>query len=121
MSRNPVVPSLFASDLAATIEYYTETLGFTETGRHEESGKPIWAELSLGNSTLWFFANPIDDRPTPAMSGMIFIFVDDVDAIADRLRNRVSFRWGPETQFYGLRELGIEDPDGYLLVFARDA
>lgn len=120
MSRNPVVPSLFASDLPATIEYYTETLGFTVTGRYEQDGKLTWAELSLGNSTLWFFSHPIDDRPRPAMSGMIYIFVDDVGAIADRLRDRVAFRWGPETQPYGLRDLGVEDPDGYLLVFARD-
>lgn len=120
MKRNPVIPSLFASDLEATIAYYTGPLGFTQGGLHEEDGVPTWAELSLGDSTLWFFAHPIDDRPEPAMSGMVFIFVENVDAVADRLRGRVTFRWGPEDLFYGLRELGVEDPDGYLLVFASD-
>ncbi len=30
------------------------------------------------------------------------------------------FEWGPETQHYGLRELGIKDLNGYYLVFATD-
>ena len=49
------------------------------------------------------------------------MFVDDVDAMAARLQGRVTFEWGPETQDYGLRELGIRDDNGYYLVFARDA
>ncbi|MBO6506115.1 MAG: VOC family protein [Kordiimonadaceae bacterium] len=120
MRRNPVIPSLYAPDLDATIAYYVETLGFEETGNWTEDGTRTWAEVSLGSSIVWFFANPIDDRPSAMMSGMIFIFVDDVDSVAERLRGEVDFRWGPEEQPYGLREVGVEDPNGYLLVFAQD-
>ena len=37
-----------------------------------------------------------------------------------RLKGHVPFEWGPETQPYGLRELGIKDLNGYYLVFATD-
>ena len=54
-------------------------------------------------------------------SGLIHVFVDDMDAVAERLRARVRLEWGPETQDYGLRELGLKDVNGYYPVFARDA
>ncbi len=120
MKRNPVVPSLYAPNLPETIAYYVETLGFTRSGHYDDGGSTIWAELTLGDAKLWFYSRPIADRGTPAMSGLVYIFVDDVDTVAERLRGRVAVRWGPETQDYGLRELGLEDLNGYLLVFAQD-
>jgi hypothetical protein len=51
---------------------------------------------------------------------LIYVFVDDVDALAKQLEGQAHFEWGPETQPYGLRELGIKDLNGYYLVFAKD-
>ena len=121
MKRAPVTPSLFAPSLPETVHYYVETLGFRQTGSYKEAdGSEIWAEVSLGKARIWFFANALVERPEPAFSGLIYVFVDDVDEIASRLGGRVPFEWGPETQEYGLRELGIKDINGYYLVFARD-
>ena len=120
MKRNPVVPSLFAPNIEEAIAYYVDVLGFKETGNWKEDGKCIWAEVALGPSVLWFFARAIDGRPKPVMSGLIYIFVEDVDAVVEMLSGRVAFRWGPEDQPYGLREVGVEDLNGYLIVFAQD-
>ena len=121
MPRAPVTPSLFAPDLTETVRYYVETLGFQQTGSYrEDDGRETWAEVALAESRIWFFRYALDDLPRPVFSGLIYVFVDDVDALAARLGGQVRVRWGPETQHYGLRELGIEDPNGYLLVFARD-
>lgn len=120
MVRNPVIPSLYAPDIDATVAFYVETLGFKETGSWAEGEERIWAEVSFGQSVIWFFANAIEDRPSAAMSGLIYLFVDDVDDTAKALHGKVKLRWGPEDFPYGLREIGIEDPNGYLLVFAQD-
>lgn len=120
MKRNPVTPSLYAPDLEATVSYYVDVLGFEETGNWLEDDKRTWAEVAFGECRLWFFTHPLEGRPTAVMSGMLFVFVDDVDRVANRLKGKVPFRWGPEDEPYGLRELGIEDLNGYLLVFAAD-
>jgi hypothetical protein len=39
--------------------------------------------------------------------------------LADELRNKVPFIWGPEEMEYGLREFAICDPNGYTLVFGQ--
>ncbi|MCB1743969.1 MAG: VOC family protein [Gammaproteobacteria bacterium] len=121
MNRSAVIPSLFASDLPETLCFYVEQLGFIQTGEYRENDEPAtWAEVSLGEARIWFFGCPLDEHPTPVFSGLVYVFVPDVDELAARLRGKLKFEWGPETQAYGLRELGIRDPNGYYLVFAAD-
>ena len=57
---------------------------------------------------------------TPLLTGLLYLFVDDVDTEADRLKPHVKLIWGPEDMAYGLREFGFEDPNGYRVVLARD-
>jgi len=125
MERSPLTVSLHAPDVAAAVRFYTEKLGFEDTGRWAEGDAPIWAEVSrpgpLGTARIWFFSNPIDNRRGPMLSGVVYLFVADVDAEARRLRDAgVKIHWGPEEMPYGLREVGFEDLNGYLLCFAQD-
>jgi uncharacterized glyoxalase superfamily protein PhnB len=121
VKRSPVTVSLFAPQLPDTVEYYAETLGFRKTGSYEEpDGTEIWAEVALDDARIWFFSYPIDRRHEPVLTGLIYVFVDNVDEVANRLAGKVQFEWGPQTQEYGLRELGVKDLNGYHLVFAQD-
>ncbi len=121
MKRSPLAPSLFAPDMPATIDFYVDTLGFEQTGEYkEDNGRTTWAEVALGEARIWLFAHALPGQPAPTFSGMLFVFVDDVDAWADKLRGKVNIRWGPKSLPYGLRELGIEDPNGYILVLTKD-
>lgn len=54
MTRKDVVPSVFAPDIEITVEHYTSTLGFRETGRYEHVGRLTSLELSLGEASIWF-------------------------------------------------------------------
>ena len=120
MNQSPVTPSLYVPNLDAALHFYTHTLGFTKTDTFEEDGKTYWAEVTLGEARLWFFANALDDIPEPTFSGLIYVLVDNVDKLVKQLEGHTLFEWGPETQPYGLRELGIKDLNGYYLVFAQE-
>ncbi|MBX2804879.1 MAG: VOC family protein [Hyphomicrobiales bacterium] len=121
IKRSPITPSLYASDLPMTIRFYTGKLGFEHIASYrDEDGTEIWAEVARGDARIWFFTPAFDEFKKPVFSGLIYIFVDDVDAFAAGLDADIKTRWGPETQDYGLREIGIEDCNGYLLCFAKD-
>lgn len=124
MERSPATVSLYVPDVAAAVAFYRDVLGFEHTAAWREGDTPIWSEVARqgpeGTARIWFFCGELPGRPAPALTGLIYLFVEDVDAEAERLRGKVDFRWGPEDMDYGLRELGIEDPHGYLLCFARD-
>ena len=42
-----------------------------------------------------------------------------VDAYHERVRSATKVTMPIKTQFYGMREFAIEDPDGYVLTFAE--
>jgi len=52
-------------------------------------------------------------------TGTLFIEVEGVNALHDRLKTSVKVVMPIETKFYGMREFAIEDPDGYVITFAE--
>jgi uncharacterized glyoxalase superfamily protein PhnB len=52
-------------------------------------------------------------------SGTMFIEMDDVDAYHAALLGKVTIVMPLVTQWYGLKEFAIVDPDGYLITFAE--
>lgn len=119
-----IVPSLYTPDIRKTLDFYTDVLDFEQTGVYPKGESAIWAEATfndaLNPARIWFFSQPIEGRSTPGMSGVIYIYVADVDALARALVEKIDFLWGPEDMDYGLREFGLQDPNGYLLAFAQE-
>ena len=54
-------------------------------------------------------------------TGTLFIEVEGVQALHDRLKPKVKIVMPIVTQFYGMREFAIEDPDGHVITFAEQA
>ena len=52
-------------------------------------------------------------------TGTMYIEIAGVDALHDRLKPTVPIVMPLVTQFYGMREFAIEDPDGYVVTFAE--
>jgi catechol 2,3-dioxygenase-like lactoylglutathione lyase family enzyme len=113
-----IVPSLLARDLAATRRFY-RMLGFVVSGG---DGAEEWLELRRGDAVIQFYIRPPHDTPTaPCLSGALYISSHDVDSLAEQLRDKVAVEWGPETMHYGMRELAVRDPNGYLIAFTAPA
>lgn len=116
------VPSLLSSDLQETIRFYTKVLGFELTGCYPDPEDPGWIELSRDGAVIQFYDRPHQGEPErPILSGTLYFFPESVEALADELRERLSFEWGPEVMDYGMREFAVRDPDGYLLAFTEPA
>jgi uncharacterized glyoxalase superfamily protein PhnB len=49
----------------------------------------------------------------------MFFIINGVDALHDAVAPRTRIVMPLKTQFYGMREFAIEDPDGHLLTFAE--
>jgi catechol 2,3-dioxygenase-like lactoylglutathione lyase family enzyme len=119
---------LEALDVAETVAFYTDVLGFTCTDSIGEDGRLVWANLLKDDVTLMvttFHTHAHDEGeehdhehlPAPALTGSIYFNVDDVDTLAIDLGGKVALAYGPETMPHGMREIGLLDPNGYLLVF----
>jgi catechol 2,3-dioxygenase-like lactoylglutathione lyase family enzyme len=113
-----LVPALLSSDLSRTANFYA-SLGF-DTEYPDGKDQPVH-RLSFNRDgiTLFFSDRPTRPGQTPTLSGTLYAFPDDVDALAAEWRGKVTFLWGPELMPYGLYEFGFADPDGYHLAFAE--
>jgi hypothetical protein len=102
-----------------TLIFYRQ-LGFRLTGSHPDEANPTWAEVQRDSVTLQFHVDPPPGTPpTPVCSGTFYMFPANVMDLAEEFRSQVKLAWGPEVMDYGMREFGIQDPNGYYLAFAE--
>ncbi len=55
----------------------------------------------------------------PAFTGSLYLKIDDVDALWERLKDRVRICYPIESFDYGMREFAIYDNNGYVLQFGQ--
>ncbi len=127
---------LINQDVAASIGFYRDKLGFTLEGCWPSEEKPMWASLALGGQTVmlgceahedmcgdtpegeFFMQSTADFRKAPGGGVTIYIGVPDVDAYHAELTGRgVAAVAPPKDQFYGQRDFPVHDLDGYRLYF----
>lgn len=116
-----VVPSLLVRDIDESVRFYAR-LGFSASGYHPDRHRPAWVELRCGEIVMQLYAEPPQGTPTePVLSGTLYLFPDDVAALAEALRGVIEFAWGPQTLPWGQHEFAVRDPNGYLIAFAGAA
>ena len=115
-----VLPCLLVSDMRRSLDFYLEVLGFTQTGYYPIESEPIRTEVRRDDVAIILYTEPtrVAIEP-PAFTGALYVFPESIDTLADELRGKVPFAWGPEDTDFGMREFAIRDPDGYTLVFAE--
>ena len=116
-----LVPALLVRDMSETLKFYRR-LGFRLTGCHPAEADATWAEVQRDAVVFQFHTEPPGATPpTPVCSGTFYLFPQSVTLLADELRGKVEFAWGPEVMDYGAREFGVQDPNGYYLAFSEPA
>lgn len=116
-----LVPALLVRNMAETLAFYRR-LGFETTDWHPSEAEATWAQVRRDGVTLQFHTEaPEGTPPEPVCSGTFYLYPTSVTRLADELRGRVDFAWGPEVMEYGQREFGVRDPNGYYLAFAEPA
>ncbi len=115
-----VLPCLLVGDIRRSLDFYLDVLGFTQTGYYPIESEPIRTEVRRDDVAIVLYsesARGVIEKPS--FSGALYVFPESIGRLADELRGRVPFVWGPEDTDFGMREFAIRDPDGYTLVFAE--
>ncbi|MCU6453461.1 VOC family protein [Sphingomonas sp. A2-49] len=102
------------SDIDASVAFYA-LLGFAVVGDFGEyrilaDGRGWHLHLTL--TPGWpphIEANPFG----------LYLYVDDVDAVADRVRDRIIERGAPHRKPWGTYEFAVSDPSGLLVRIGR--
>lgn len=118
-------PVLLVADIFATAEYYRDVLGFQFDEIH---GDPPSFVIVQRDGVRLMFRQPREGAPPPPNGGVspafpidVFLYVEDVDALAEELRARhADILHGPTYRpIWNGKELEVRDPDGRVLCFAQ--
>ena len=121
-----LTPNLLVANVERSLAFYVDVLGFSRGMTVPEQSPFVFASVTSGGVEIF-----VNDAGTAAKeypsfagkplgaTGTMYIEVEGVDALHDRVRSRVRVTMPIATQFYGMREFAIEDPDGYVITFAQ--
>jgi len=110
-----VVPMIHVPDVRATAEWY-RTIGFKVERTNEDDGEMNWASLSFGSTEVMLNAGG-QPSSSPRREVDLYVHVDDVDELHERLKGRVEVVEAPHETFYGMREFIIRDPNRSWITF----
>jgi uncharacterized glyoxalase superfamily protein PhnB len=143
MKQFPNSVMLTCNDVKASVDFYTKVLGFELETSWPDENKPMWANLVLDKQSimvgsvgdendamdcgsgdfpadqmeLWKSRTKAFRSGTPGAGIMFYVMVEDVDRYYATIQDRgAKPLTAPHTQFYGIRDFAVPDPDGYLLV-----
>ena len=121
-----LTPNLLVSNVERSLAFYVDVLGFERGMTVPEQSPFVFASLTSGAVEIFVNDAATAVKEYPAFggkpigaTGTMYIEVDSIDALHDRIRGRVKVAMAMTTQFYGMREFAIEDPDGYVITFAQ--
>ena len=127
-----VTPNLIVADIDRSIAFYRDVLGFTIQATVPEKAPFLFAWMQRDTTSV--FLNTLgsvkEDLPSLAARSIggtntmyIAVEAESAESGVDALYNAIS-PLAPvimplTTQFYGMREFGIEDPDGYVIFLGQ--
>lgn len=109
-----IVPYVFCLDAGAVADWCVEVLGFVERDRWtREDGSIGNVELVVGDSEVWLDGGVDWQERLEGLAWWTGFWVDDVDAMYDYVRTRLSDVAPPVDREFGIRMLTVSDPEGH--------
>ena len=121
-----VAPLIGVFDMPTSVAFYRDVLGFTVVKQSVSGDDFDWGLLQLGSAELMLnTAYDRDQRPPRPDTSRIAAHEDtafyfgcrDVDAAYAHLRAKGIDVQPPKVAWYGMKQLYLKDPDGYLICF----
>lgn len=119
---NRIAPQFFSANLAATLRYYNDKLGFACVSTWHDP--PVYAIVARDKQAIHFrCAAPPTPNPSKYTEELLdaYLSVKDVDALyAEYSAKHIEFTRALAGTPWGTREFVIKDCDGRLLAFGAN-
>jgi catechol 2,3-dioxygenase-like lactoylglutathione lyase family enzyme len=116
------VPTFLVADVAATVKWYVDELGFSTAGLFPEEPPHAYASLMLGQAEIMLlscdgYVKPQLPKPRPTGHWDAYLRMDGVAALFEQWQGKAFIRVALKHQPYGDWEFEVQDPNGHVLVF----
>ena len=121
-----VTPNLLVADIRKSTEFYCDVLGFTIKQTVPEAEPFVFVWLERDGVPVFLNARHAAEKDYPGASdrpaggtATLFFAVTEVDALHGTIAPHAKVIMPLKTQFYGMREFAVTDPDGHIVTFAE--
>ena len=125
MQIKRITPVLFVKEIEPVLPFWVDALGFEKTIEVPHGDKLGFASLQKDGTEVMYqtYASLGDDMPQVAEAAkkgptFLYIEVENLDAVLASLK-KYKITMAERTAFYGMREVGFQDPAGHYLTFAQ--
>ena len=127
MKLQKLTPNLVVRDVAACMEYYCRVFGFQRGQTVPEQAPYVFGIVTHGNVEIFFNDHKAvaAERPDLAkrpIGGALTLYIE-VEGIEELLKTAqqqgAKITMPLKEQFYGMKEFGMEDPEGWEITFAE--
>lgn len=121
-------PNLMVKDVRKAIDFYTSILGFNLLATVPENGEGELEFAIVQSDGLMFMFQEEKNlkQELPQLSGFdkggaltFYIHVLDIQALYDKVKDKVTIIKDMHDTFYGSRDFALEDCNGFILVFSQ--
>ena len=113
--------SITATDLAKSLAWYRDVLGFRISQRYEREGRPVAASLAAGSVRILLGQDDGAkgwDRVKGQGCSLQITTRQDIDGLARRAVEAGAVLETEPTSAWGVRIFRVRDPDGFLLTIS---
>jgi len=124
-----LTPNLLVADVERSLDFYTKVLGFARGSTVPEQSPFVFGSVVSGPVEIFFNERETAAKEYPGfagkpigISGTMFIELQGtgtIERLHDRLKRAAPIVMDLVTQWYGVKEFAIADPDGYVITFAE--
>lgn len=127
MKFSKLTPNLFVRDVEASMKFYQTVLGFQKTMTVPEEAPYVFGAVTSGNVEIFFNDVKAVAKDNPALatdkiggSMTMYIEVNGIEEVLKAVeKGGARINMPLTTQFYGMREFGFVDPEGWMVTVAE--
>ena len=124
-----LTPNLLVDDVERSLRFYEDVLGFTRGFTVPEARPFVFGSVVSGPIEIFFNEKNTAVKEYPGfaakplgITGTLYLELQGpghIEGLHDRLKPLAAIVMPMVTQFYGVKEFAIADPDGYVITFAE--
>jgi len=126
MTWTKLTPNLMVDDMRQTLDFYQNILGFELAATVPDKPPYNWVMLGRDEVQIMFQTRESLGEEIPALESTplggalsLYVRVRDIDALYERVQGNAKIVLGMRDAFYGMREFALQDPNGFVLMFAQ--
>jgi len=122
-----VAPMFLVDDVDKAMGFYKDVFGARLQYSLPDKPPFEWVSLLLEETEIMFWKKEAAQKEYPDASlisdkqgnVIIYVYVEDIDKLYERIKDNVTVIMKPKDQFYGIREFTVQDPFDFIWTFAQ--